>query len=1612
MLRSWIRRLFVPETLTRPTVTRRRPQPKRRWQPTFDVLEDRTVPSTSIPLSSLTWNPLGPAPITNGQTPGNQPVSGRITSIAADPFDPNVIFVGTAGGGVWRTTNSGATWQTTTDNVPSLTPTLFIGSVAVARSNTNVIYAGTGEASNSPLSFYGRGVLKSTDRGLTWQLLGTSVFDRKAISSVQVDPTNPNNVYVAVAGGGANGTAGGNGVFRSTDGGLTWSNVTAAAIAGSVNQPFSDLVIDPTNPQILYAAIGAINGSALNGVYKTTNGGASWSLVGATLPSGAGVGRIKVAIAANNTQRLFVSFSNPTAGASFGSLAGMYRTDNAGGNWTNLTPTTPNYMQGGGWYASTLAVNPNNQNVVYAGGFGSTGAFIQSTDGGLGWNAIAVGVDGIGPHADHHGIGFDANGRLLDGSDGGLMRLENPVPGSTQWVQLNGSAVNPAGWLNTIQFMGIGLHPTNADIAFGGARGNGLSQFQDSLGWTLRQNGEFSDVAFSQQNPLRLYAGGPIASLGNTAFFRRSDNGGGTWTNVVTGITATDPSNPFQPFVVDPNDGNRLVFGTNRVYLTTNGGTNWAPISTVGANGWVTNAPIDALAIARSAPQTIYASAGGRIYVTTNNGGSWTERLPLPSTAGAIFTDIEVDPTNSQTVFVTTGRFREGQITGSIFRSTNGGASWTDITANLPNTPTWTIAIDPRTAAATDDVYYVGTDVGVYASFDQGTSWFQFGVGMPTVQVRDLEFNAARTILAAGTHGRGMWQIIPDAQPVNISIVAGSPQSTQVTTNFATNLQVLVTNQATGLPINNFAVIFTAPPAGASARWAGAQQIVVFTNAAGIATAPTLTANTVAGTYNVTASSVAGNSVNFVLTNTPGPVANIIVSAGSPQSTIVNTAFATNLAAQVTDAFGNGIAGSSVTFTAPAGPSATGTFAGGVSVVTVTADANGVATAPTLTANTVIGNFTVTATTPGVGGTADFNLTNLAGAPATIVATAGSPQSTIVNTLFATALQAQVFDQFGNPVSGASVTFNLPGSGPSGTFAGSATVVTNAAGLATANALTANTVAGTFQVDATVAGVGTPASYTLTNLPGAAALFSIVSGTPQSQIITLPFLVPLAALVTDQFGNPIAGANVTFTAPGAEPTGTFSGGFSTVVAVTNAAGIATAPTFTAGSQVGSYQVTATTAGVATTLTYDLTNFPITPGSIQVIAGSPQSTVVNTAFATNLRIRLFDLFGNPMANQEVTFTAPSAGPGGFFQGNNVVITDADGYAEAPVLIANTVAGNFTATASVVGLAQVATFDLTNLPGQATQLIPVAGSPQSTVVNTAFATNLQVLVTDLFGNAVAGVSVTFTVPTGAGPSGRFGGLTSITVVSDANGLATATTLTANTVAGQFEVSATADGVFGAALFSLTNTQGAAIVTPVAGTPQGADVFMPYDVRFRVRVADSFGNIYANTAVTFTAPASGPSGVFTGSTTVLTDENGFATAPLFTANGLVGTFNVTASSPGATSGIFVLTNRQGAVRFRVIALGRAGLNRDYRISVVALLPNGQVATGYRGTIMMMGTAGLIGVPLTYTFTGNDAGIASFTVRGTRLGRATVFVRSVGQPFIPMAFASFGVVFGHVLA
>ena len=432
--------------------------------------------------------------------------------------------------------------------------------------------------------------------------------------------------------------------------------------------------------------------------------------------------------------------------------------------------------------------------------------------------------------------------------------------------------------------------------------------------------------------------------------------------------------------------------------------------------------------------------------------------------------------------------------------------------------------------------------------------------------------------------------------------------------------------------------------------------------------------------------------ITGLVTSSP---ANISASGGTPQSVPVNTTFQSPLLATVTDASGNLVGGVVVTFTAPT-TGASGTFSDGVN--TATTSAAGVATSTGFTANCAAGSYTVTATVTGVATPAAFSLTNTPGAPASITATSGSPQSTTINTVFANPLVATVKDACGNPVPGVNVTFTAPASGASGTFVGgsaTAIIATNAQGIATAPAFTANSAQGSYNVAATVTGVATPANFTLTNVPP--ARITATGGAPQSTTINSVFPSLLAATVKDAGGNPVPGVNVTFTAPASGASGTFVGGSATATAGTNAQGIATAPAFTANSTSGSYNVTATVAGVATPASFSLTNLPA--ASITATSGSPQSATVNTMFANPLVATVKDANGNAVPGANVTFTAPAIGASGTFVGGSATATaatNAQGIATAPAFTANSTSGSYNVTATVVGVATPATFSLTNLP----------------------------------------------------------------------------------------------------------------------------------------------------------------------------------------------------------------------------------------------------------------------------------------------------------------------------
>ncbi|HEV2323067.1 MAG TPA: hypothetical protein VGS10_03845, partial [Terracidiphilus sp.] len=742
------------------------------------------IQSPTPALSQSTWSPLGPASLQSG----GGLVSGRITGVAVDPTNSNTIYIAAAGGGVWKTTDGGTTWTALTDHQA----TLGMGSIAVAPTDHLKIYAGTGEANNSSDSDYGQGILVSNDGGSTWSLATAGgAFDGVSIGQISVDPTNENVAYAAVGGLTTNGNNLSNtGIWKTTDGGTTWTNTTSNVIPiFSSLLSWSAVEVDPNNNMIVYAAIGDIvNGIYGNGIYRSTDGGNTWALLG-NAPSKGSTGRIALAVspAANTSGHhvLYIAVSATVycgfGGTCNGSLIYFGRSDNADAatpTFTDLTSDIPpswNFLGTQGWYDIALNVDANG--VVYFAGvenYSAGGAYniIKSTNLGVNWTDISI-IGGVEPHTDSHAIAFDSSNRMLIGNDGGIWRYDSTVP---SWTDLNGN-------LNTIQFYGIGLHPTSATTVLGGSQDNGTELSSNNTVWTQTDGGDGAFTQFSQTDGTRCYADHPVASFGSADFFRRSDDGCQTWTSETSGFVNTN-SDWTPPFVVDSTDGDHLLIGLDRVYESTNGATSWTAISTPESNGFnnIVNGKtydVDTVALSPANganPEVIYAATGGGsiivgsnsyaaslIFVSTNDGSSWTEQKLPACTSGAHYSagcrinQIVVDPSDptGMTAIAVTNNFT-GTTGGHVYRTTNGGASWTDISSGLPDLPTWSVQVDNDA----NHTIYISNDTGVYSSPSPYTTWTAYGTGLPNVQGFDLELNSSLGVLAVGTHGRGAWEIL------------------------------------------------------------------------------------------------------------------------------------------------------------------------------------------------------------------------------------------------------------------------------------------------------------------------------------------------------------------------------------------------------------------------------------------------------------------------------------------------------------------------------------------------------------------------------------------------------------------------------------------------------------------------------------------------------------------------------------------------------------------------------------------------------------------------------------------------------------------------------------
>jgi hypothetical protein len=724
-----------------------------------EMMQKQATLGPLLPSSTPMWTLIGPQPsIPLGSPFGGSPTaSGRVSALAVDPTNASVVYLGGANGGVWKSTDAGNTWTPLTDAQPSLS----VGAIAIDPSNHNTIYVGTGEGNYAAGgiigdSYYGVGILKSTDGGSTWtQIAGpfvgpfgsTSLDGGAFIGALAVSPSSSS---VMLAGLYTSSSTNPSGVYRTADGGTTWTLVLDGN--NSSPNPGTSIVFDPTNGSNVYAALGNFAGDPLftNGVYKSTDGGLTWTVqLGETADV---AGRIVLAIAPSTPTTVYAAIAQALTSGS--GLLGVYKTIDGGKTW-NLLTTAPNFCDFQCSYDMDIKVAPNNANVVYATGMytysnNTQTTVVRSLDGGTTWTLEGAGANGTNVHTDGHALAFAADSSALYvGSDGGAWKTTNVATSPLNWTGLNGPLAI------TEFYGGLAVDPSDVNIAFGGAQDNGTQQYTGSTTWNIVTCGDAGFNAIDPGSPSTVYVS---CSWVNHPFLQKSTTGGGlgTYTGVTTGINTSDRAAFIPPFVMDPSNSANLYVGTNFLYQTTDGATMWTEISPDLTNG---TGSLAAIGVAPSNNNTIYTgSDDGLIAVTTNAlmGATSTWFNISPVGVSRAITDIAVDPTSSTTAYITYSGFSGFADTfGHVFKTTNGGTGYTDISSNLPNTPVNCIVIDPDIA----NTLYIGTDIGVFVTSNGGTSWSVLGSGLPDVAVLSLAFHHATRTLFAATHGRSVWTV-------------------------------------------------------------------------------------------------------------------------------------------------------------------------------------------------------------------------------------------------------------------------------------------------------------------------------------------------------------------------------------------------------------------------------------------------------------------------------------------------------------------------------------------------------------------------------------------------------------------------------------------------------------------------------------------------------------------------------------------------------------------------------------------------------------------------------------------------------------------------------------
>ncbi len=711
------------------------------------VANQKNANPPSSSFMAGTWSPFGPYNLPGNLTGYMQNGIGRINCIAFHPTIATTYFVGVAQGGLWKTTNDGLSWTPLTDNLPIER----ISDIVIDPADVNTMYISVCDFEYIDVALnidgrkrnthYGLGVYKTTDGGLTWNPTGLSFQltdgDASLIRKILINPSNSNNLVAC----------GVSGMYTSANAGTTWTQV--------MDSLCWDLVQDPVLPNTIYATSGWLGGSGQGfaAVYKSTNFGTTWTMLPTGIPGTGVVQRVKLAIAPTDNTCIYAM----TVDAGEGSY-GIYKSTNAGVSWSYINPGV-NMLEGGdgtsgggqGTYDLGFTVNRSNKNIVYVGGVNVW----ASTDGANTFDPVSHWTLFYGPtlHGDIHFIETNPlTNEIFVCSDGGLYKTATVT--AQTWAAASGGSPWPTSWttisdgMNITSFYRLSSSRNSTGRISAGAQDN-ATFYYDGSSWNTIFGGDGMDNYLDPLDDNVIYGS---SQYGN---FYISNDGG--FSDIGATVNVSGESGEWvSPIVADYNNPGTVYAGFQNVVKTTDNGFTWSALNPLPSHP-INDNETCALAVSNSNSNVLYAArrirfefgANSTAYTTTDGGSTWTDiTAGLPDTL--YFTSMDVSQTSANTAYVTLSGFVAGE---KVYQTINGGSTWTNISYNLPNIPVNSIKTSPGT-----NKKMIATDLGIYILDEVASLWINVSAGLPNVITTDLDFNPVLDKIYISTFGRGIWE--------------------------------------------------------------------------------------------------------------------------------------------------------------------------------------------------------------------------------------------------------------------------------------------------------------------------------------------------------------------------------------------------------------------------------------------------------------------------------------------------------------------------------------------------------------------------------------------------------------------------------------------------------------------------------------------------------------------------------------------------------------------------------------------------------------------------------------------------------------------------------------